>query len=78
MEQRVEKMKALRTRPEEGAEAVKSLRTPLHFLDGGSMAKYADAFFNLQNMEVKEAFLDAINIRNGNDKNDLGICSTPK
>jgi hypothetical protein len=50
----------------------------LHFLDGGSMAKYADAFFNLANMEVKEAFLDAINIRNGNDNNDLGICSTPK
>jgi hypothetical protein len=41
----------------------------------GSMAKYADAFFNLPNMEVVEAFLDAINIRNDNDKNDLVICS---
>jgi hypothetical protein len=47
----------------------------MHFLDGGSMAKYADAFFNLPNMEVVEAFLDTINIRNDNHKDGLGICS---
>jgi hypothetical protein len=78
LEQHVEEIKALRTRLDEGAEAAKSLRTPLryeHFLKGGSMAKYADAFFNLPNMEVVEAFLDAINIRKDNDDNDLGMCS---
>jgi hypothetical protein len=76
--QHVEKIKALRMRLEEVAEAAKSIRTPLrykHFLDGGSIAKYADAFFNLPNMEVVAAFLDTISIRNDNDKNDLGICS---
>jgi hypothetical protein len=56
--------------------AAKLLRTPLryeHFLDDGLMVKYADAFFNLPNMEVVEAFLDAINICE--NKNDSGICS---
>jgi hypothetical protein len=78
IEKHVEEVKALRALLDEAAEAAKFLRTPLryaHFLKDGPMAKFAEAFFNLPNMEVVEAFLDAINICRDNDESDLGICS---